>query len=364
MQINGKSMRINLSAPWNNLSYGLVAQNIVRELHKLKTEISYFPIGQPENCGDLQLLNHVLKNQEEFHQDSPCLRIFHQFALAEHISRPYYGFPIFELDSFTNLEKRHLGGCDHLFVTSKWAKSIVDKELGDENFSTVAPLGVDTNIFKPTEIINKRNPTIFLNIGKYEYRKGHDVIVELFSSAFTKSDNTFLFLMIENPFSKREEIQQFVHKAKNSPMGDRIEFIPPTPDIVRIMNEATCGLFPSRGEGWLMPGLEMMACGKPIIVTNYSAQTEYCNSQNSFLVNVDDMEEAYDGKFFRNDGRTNTGKWAKLEQNQFEQFVEHMRTVHKTKQESGVVANSAGIDTAKKFSWENTARIIYDITHN
>ena len=92
-----------------------------------------------------------------------------------------------------------------------------------------------------------------------------------------------------------------------------------------------------------------MALNKPIITTNYSAHTEYCTADNAYLINIDGLTQAEDGKFF--DG---SGNWADLGQKQMEQTVEHMRKVYN----EGIKTNSAGLETVQKYTWENTASII------
>jgi hypothetical protein len=92
-----------------------------------------------------------------------------------------------------------------------------------------------------------------------------------------------------------------------------------------------------------------MAMNKPVIATNYSAHTEYCTNKNCYLVNIDDLEPANDGKWFNG-----SGNWAKLGQNQLEQTIEHMRYVYNNRVDS----NPEGVSTAEKYSWINTANII------
>jgi len=97
-----------------------------------------------------------------------------------------------------------------------------------------------------------------------------------------------------------------------------------------------------------------MACGKHVIITNYSAHTEFCNKQNSLLIDINQMEPAYDGKWF--DGKT--GSWAQIGNDQIEQAVNHMRSIHNLKKENALQSNSNGIKTAQHFTWENTAKEI------
>jgi hypothetical protein len=111
---------------------------------------------------------------------------------------------------------------------------------------------------------------------------------------------------------------------------------------------SACGIFPSRGEGWNLEALEMLSCGRHLIITDYSAHKEFCNSDNSMLVSVDDVEPAFDGIWFNGQGN-----WAKIDNKQIEQIAEYMRSVHLLKQKGGLSLNTEGIDTANKFTWNN-----------
>ena len=52
--------------------------------------------------------------------------------------------------------------------------------------------------------------------------------------------------------------------------------------------------------------METMALNKPVILTNYSAHTQYSTKDNSYLVDVDSTEAANDGIWFKGQGN-----WAK-----------------------------------------------------
>jgi len=122
------------------------------------------------------------------------------------------------------------------------------------------------------------------------------------------------------------------------------------------MTQVDCGIFPSRAEGWNLGLLEMMSCGKKVITTNYSAHTEFCNSENCMLVDFEEKETAYDGVWFKG----NYGSWMKITDNNKKAFGEHMRLVHEEKQNNGLEINYQGTLTASEFSWERVAQGIID----
>lgn len=353
-------MRLNLTSPVNSLGYGICGFNILKELVNQGHEVHLSPIGQVQADPQFHpMLGKAINSP--WYKDSPSIRIYHEFDLGQHIGRPTFGFPFFELNNFTPVARHNLEQQDYVIVASQWAKGIVTSKTSvPAEKIKVVPLGVDNGTFNTSCRSQYIDPTktIFMNIGKWEIRKGHDQLVEIFNQAFTPDDNVELVMMPHNPFLTPEESTAWENLYISSPMGNKIRLLPRVDkheEVARIMKTADCGIFPSRAEGWNLEALEMMACGKPVILTNYSAHTEFANSENSLLVNIDELEPAFDGKWFHGD----VGEWAKLGRPQIDKFVEGMQLVHQMKQEKtldSLVPVSRLEDTAKWYSWGNTAK--------
>jgi len=348
---------INVMAPINPLGYGVAGLNITKALSKL-CDVALFPIGDVEVTSqeDADAVKLCLENKNKFDAKAPCVRIWHQFSMAEQIGNGLRcGFPIFELDAFNDVELHHLNSLDKIFVCSEWAKEVVHQNLYnhykrldlDSNIHVV-PLGVDTSIFKNSKT-NDSNSTRFINIGKWEYRKGHDVLVEAFNKAFEVEDDVELYMMNHNPFLNKEQEREWVDLYKTSKLGDKITILPRVSthsQVAEIMSQMDCGVFPSRAEGWNLEAIEMLALGKQLIITDYSAHTEFCTNKNSMLIPIEKKESAYDGIWFHGQGR-----WAEIGDSQIDVMVEHMRKVHSSNKEP----NQAGIQAGNSFSWENSA---------
>lgn len=356
-----KQKHLNYTAPINFLGYGVVSLNLFLALRQQDVDIKLWPIGQTDvHPQHTRLLQEAIDTRHQYNTRAPSLRIWHQHDLAQHVGHgQHIGYSIFELDRFTRIEQEEVGAMDHIFVCSKWARNIVLDQcsgtLHPDNVHVI-PCGVDRTVFH--ENVGNPDPkwTTFLNVGKWEYRKGHDVLVEAFSRAFEPRDRVRLWMMNHNPFLSTQQTKEWEDMYKNSPMGDRISFLPRVHShygVAQAMTEADCGVFPSRAEGWNLELLEMMSMGKQVITTNYSAHTEFCNNDNAKLIQIDDIEPAYDGVFFGND---TVGNWAKLGDNQQDALVEHLRAVHENK-----TVNVTGIETAKVFSWEAAAKRVLEI---
>jgi len=345
-------MQINLTGPASNLGYGYAVQYILYELSKNNT-VSFFPIGQPQPEKKFhECIKKSLENAVFFNTKAPSLRIWHQFDLAQHVGKIKIGYPFFELDKFTPREKHHLESCDYIFTASEWGRQIVINEtnLTEDRVFNV-PLGVDTSIFYPkNKIID--DTTKFINIGKIEIRKGHGELIEAFNKAFELDDNVELYMMWDNPFLNEKQTNEWIRYYKNSKLGPKIKFIPRVAthqELAHIINQIDIGIFPFKAEGFNLDLLEVMACGKLVISTNYSGSTEFLTPFNSFLLEPNGMETAYDGIWFT----SGIGSWVTIN---IDELVELMRQAHNNKQ-----FNQAGVDTAKKYTWKNTAMTIESI---
>jgi glycosyltransferase involved in cell wall biosynthesis len=339
-------------------SYGLVTCNIIKELVNNGVSVSFLPIGgaDPNETFPTEITDS-LSNLKEFNPCSPTVRICHQ-NLLESLGNKRIGFPIFELDRFNDVELAHLRCQDSIIVASQWAKTVIENN-GINVPTHVVPLGTDRNIFhenvKP-KFINQKGVTRFINIGKWEKRKGHDFLCDAFNSAFKPNDNVELWMMPHSWFLNQQEVDRWCQPYFNSPLGrfDKIKFINRCEDqneLARIMASCDCLVSPSRAEGWNLPVLDAMSMGLQVITTNYSAMTEYCNRKNSLLVDVQQLEKAEDGKWFHGQG-----EWAHYGKLEIDHFISYLRGVHVVKQkEGGYGLNATGIETAKQFSWKNTA---------
>lgn len=342
-------MNINLFTPVNSLGYGTVGLNVAKFLFD-KCNLSLSIIGGVEvsNEQDAKLLQTAVSNSKLLDFDAPCVKIWHQNDMSLFMGRgKRIGFPIFELDSFTNIEKHHLKSLDTILVASEWARDIIISE--DINVPVyVVPFGQNIKIDKPK--LSTSIKTRFFTCGKWEVRKGHDKLIEAFNLAFTEDDDVELHMMCSNPFLNEVQTQQWKNHYINSRLGHKVRFISRVKsheEVINIMNQMDCGVFISRAEGWNLELLEMICCGKPVIATNYSAHTEFCNNHNAMLVDIDENEPAYDGIWFNGKG----GQWAKLGEDQIEQTIEYMRAVHKKK-----FINEVGFNkTRNSFTWDNTS---------
>ncbi len=352
-------MQININSPIGYTGYGVAGLNIVKALHRRGCVVALWHKGNPtvDTQADADLIGAAIRQQDNCSFDAPSLKIWHQFDLIERIGRgKYYAFPFFELDTFNDKEIHNIRCPDHVFVTCQWAKDVVC-QYRDTSEVSILPLGVDEQVFKPSP--RPRNDRfVIANFGKWEKRKGHDVLADIFNKAFLPTDDVELRLYPHNPFLNEQETKTWEDEYMHRPLGHRT-FISPRiqfhTQLAYHMNKIDVAIFPSRAEGWNLELLETMAMGKTVITTNYSAHAEFCNKNNAILIDITEREKAHDGKWF-----FGAGNWAKLGDEQIDGFVEALRTCYKKWQlEDGeCLYNPYGVATGKSLTWDNTARII------
>jgi glycosyltransferase involved in cell wall biosynthesis len=351
--------KLNLFSPIGHTGYGITSANIAKALYYYNVDLYLFLIGKniyPNNEEEKVFFSDLVNKSKNFPYYAPSLKIWHQFDLATSVGKgDYYVYPFFELDKFPEHEIHMMNYADYVFATSKWAKTVLLNN-GVKKPIYIAPLGVDTSIFKPpVKIKFEQNNYIFFNIGKFEKRKSQDFIIEAFSKAFTQSDNVELRLIPQFEILQESQKKDLDNAINSSPLKDKIKLynrLPTQYDVANFIWSGDCGLYLSRAEGWNNEILETMALNKPVIVSNYSAHTEYCTDKNSLLVDIDQLELAQDNVWFHG----NSGKWAKLGQNQLAQTIEHMKYVYN----NNIRTNNVGLDTVHNYSWLNTGKIIYD----
>lgn len=367
---------LNYLAPINNVSYGIVGTNLLSALWQEGIEASLFPIGggyQVPYKHHQEWLKKGLEKAIYFDHNAPSFRLYHQFALQEHIGRGLkFGYSFFELDKLQPHEVHQINCLDLMFSPSEWAKRVMI-ESGVKTPIQILMPGVDTILFdeaKPANITTDQpNPTVFLSCGKWELRKNHDGLLDCFNKAFEPKDNVLLITLHHNPiifhnFNGPQESKKWNYMYANSKMGlaGKINIIDQKfetqAEIASIMKVADCGVCLSKAEGWDMPLAEMLYLGKQCIATNYSAHTQFAWG-NCHLVDINEKEEAFDGVFFKG----GQGSWAKFGENQIDQTVELIRKVHRAKQEKGKLGfNYSGMELfTNHITYSNMAKRIKSI---
>ena len=118
-------------------------------------------------------------------------------------------------------------------------------------------------------------------------RKNPDGAMKAFAEAFPKERNTRLVFKIFGVAGHEKELDYLTHLATLLGIADRfIVILDYFTQNEMFALTAICDVYLSlhRGEGFGLGIAEAMSLGKPVVVTGWSANTEFCTETNSLLV--------------------------------------------------------------------------------
>lgn len=211
------------------------------------------------------------------------------------------------------------------FITiSKFLKNKIT-DFSKKAKITTAPPGIDLKIFSPIQSKKtKKNlevKRILTVISSFQLYKGIDILIGL-TNKLRKTNRGKLQLVLIS-FEKHKfssHFDEFIHNAS-------------TEMLVNEYRNADLFLFTSRVEGFFLPGLEAMACGCPVVMTDSGGVQEYARNRYNCLLakNANEILE--------------------------KKMVE--RILYNGPLRRRLILN--GLKTAKKFSWENSANLLEKI---
>jgi glycosyltransferase involved in cell wall biosynthesis len=170
----------------------------------------------------------------------------------------------------------------------------------------------------------------YLYFGRYDPRKGIEVLVETFYELFTAGAVKIPLIIVGKPVYKdmpglREKIQAASRDGAVIETGAVSD-----PKLVHLIKTAKALIYPSRYEGFGLPPLEAMTLGCPVISTRATSIPEVCGDAVLYVTPDDKLDLAQAILAVENH--------------------EHLRQDLK----------SRGIERAKRFTWENSARVYLD----
>jgi glycosyltransferase involved in cell wall biosynthesis len=121
----------------------------------------------------------------------------------------------------------------------------------------------EVSFYPPTAA--KLDSKILLSIGKYEYQKGYDLLVEIVSAPLKKHRDWKLILVGKDIVGLGDAKKLLLEKIDQYHLQNQVILVPPTQNIVEEYLNASIYLMSSRFEGFPMVLLEAKACGLPVI---------------------------------------------------------------------------------------------------
>jgi glycosyltransferase involved in cell wall biosynthesis len=129
-------------------------------------------------------------------------------------------------------------------------------------------------------------PFTFLHISSGLARKGIEELITAYCLAFSRRDPVLLVIKtFDNPNNTIDTwVERLTSRAKYAPAIQVVCEELDQRQIDFLYHVADALVLPSRGEGFNLPAAEGMARGLPVIVTRHSGHLDFCNDENSFLI--------------------------------------------------------------------------------
>ena len=354
-------MSLLVNAPINNLSFGNVTYNILRELYKKEIDLCFFPIGDKTQMQAFDkvkkdFVRYLQKNTNErydkMQKDMPTLKLWHIHGSETRITKNQGLFTFHETSELTKIETNLLKMQDHVFVSSNYSKNIFELN-GIENVHFV-PLGFDED-FHITDRVYLPEKTHFGLMGKFEQRKNTARIIKTWLKIFGNDSKYQLSCAISNQFMDKATFQNEMFKILEGKVYNNLNLVPhmqtntEVNDFLNSIDIDLTGL--SGGEGWNLPAFNATALGKWSVVMNATAHKDWATEKNSILIEPSKLKNCEDGMFFKKGASFNQGEFFDITDEEMESAI--LDSASKAKEE-----NAEGLKLQKQFTYKKTTESV------
>ncbi len=249
---------------------------------------------------------------------------------------------------------------DEVWVPSKFVQRVLLRSGVLEDRVRVIPNGIDLEVFNPKG--GRARPRavrqfLFLFVGGVIRRKGVDLLLRAYRDAFEPGDDVTLLVTAlgSQAAYQHNSLHEQVVQAAWNPSFPHVELLTGELDDSTLANlYRGCDAFvlPYRAEGFCMPALEAMACGKPVITTAEGPSQDFCSPATEYLVPANECQVPEDPPAFG----PLTGEFTWFEPDATA-LAGAMRRVFEDRREAARRGAAAGARVRDRFGWSRIMRI-------
>lgn len=231
----------------------------------------------------------------------------------------------------------------------------------------IVPHGYDPDLFHENVVPDphlKGEGFTFLSLAVPHRRKGIEFLIEAFIQEFDGSEP--VTLVLHSPYAPKPgnekiwetpDIDTLAYKAlkdkSNPPSIITEKSVYTIKEIPSYIAACDCYVQPSMSEGFGMAILEAMALQKPVIVTGWSGHMDFCNQDNSYLIDYD-IIKAGDVQYDNDDPE------ALISSPKIESIRKNLRHVFENREEAINRGRIAG-NSIRHLTWDNAAKTLADM---
>jgi hypothetical protein len=260
--------------------YNLHSYNVAKSLFEKKIRVYYQFIGgtnEDEGTSDCPFIDDF--KSEYGSMRFPQITICHGVNNFKNSGDYKIAFTTTEVDGIPKDWVQCMNEMDEVWLTSEFALQSFKRSGVKVPMFNIGE-GIDPNYFHP-DILPFFNPPkekfrFFSNFA-WGRRKGVDVLFEAFRREFDADEDVCLMVKTLPSYwgHKIKDELKLVYERKGSAPVYLYDVEIPKWELGRFYTMADCFLWPSRGEGYGLPALEAIACGLPVLASNYSAHLEF-----------------------------------------------------------------------------------------
>ncbi len=274
-------------------------------------------------------------------------------------------------DDFSEAGKARARRCDRIVAGSSFCAKMV--ESAGVTPSGVWHQGIDTSVFKPTDVTLKAGDRFAVySGGKLEYRKGQDLVIAAFREFHARHPNSLLIChwptmhphlakeLARSPLLRGIPSEEEARSGNIGPWLMR-EGLPENSfsvpkffgntSVPKIMRLADAALFPSRAEpGTNLVAMEAAACGVPVILSDNTGHKDLIAAVPSYVLSHQSPVTAI----------IERGPHPDWGESSVEEIVDQLEKIYSDRE----LAKQIGVEGAaamKDFAWEKQVPRLLDL---